>query len=1455
MPTYERIRLSNIRLENGTRVIPDQTFVFAGQHGLQILENGGGKTSWIHSVLQVVIPNAQLGPRVYKDTVQTKSVGHIAIEWRLDGTVEHYVCTGFCFYNSVERKHELQYYNYVFEYGPHDDYAIASLPFVSDDHEVIGFTELKKFLKEQQDWHVFIPDKNEEYIQYLHRYGIHHEEWRRIQDVNGRESSMDKYFENAKTVETLMERLVVPALEDAIYSAENEKENLLKSFQQFQKNLMDIPHIEQNLREAEIIETHAQKLLSDLSNLKDRVVTYEYSVQHKQQWLKKLALTKEEVEQVIQDLHNNQDRLEDEKESLLQMQQASQIKVEHRETKEAQKVAEQAKHSLSVKESELQKAEYDLRFARANMEYQRFALAESEYQGATAQIEARRATQSELEDMHTQKKQQLEQVVSRFINDYSNQLNEIDVHIEEMKGSQQKENTRKTELLVENEQVKSKYKEVEKWLEETRIHHDALLPLFGPRLTFEPKVLEAEYNALWDAREKGSQQNKRDLENLNTEEKTLDQKEILARSELEIVKIALHDVIQQKRMFEQHSNRVSLVLEPLIRVQGTLFDCESEITIRLASEEMKRKESVQVIREQMASVRKKLSRYDKRDQVIALDEMEMVHDYLKERGVTVEYGVTYIREQDASFREENPQLAALLPYSLLIREGELARVQSLMQRADFALQEIPIWFFVLEKLALDQSLVKTGAFIQVTNSFTIYQPREVLTFVEQAAIAEIVNSLTQELQEVEKTCEQREGELLAVQKAQFSWNDFLRMYSSLPPFEKDLQLLEEAKEEQGQVLLSVQHLLTKCIEHKKALQEQIDIWLNEKNEYSEKIRLLQGYVEREGQLPERNSECEQARERISFIEQSLVEKEASLEKLARGLKWAANQRDHLRDELTKVTAKKAQYHLSDSDCSGDSTVSLATAEREFVAIDEELKQMGRGLVELERECERAKTMMKETEEEITYLCFSLDDLRNHGVPTTSYIVQEREAERNRVQQEKESYSLEWIRLYTLYEKQEKMEQEAIDRFMLEHRIDPLVMETPSIEEIMARLLVVTQTIVSSEKELRLKQTLWNEIDRISAAYETLIVSLMERTEIPIMEEEQQLEWGATWTAQHQRLKEAEESAYREKIVAERRVDEAYDKFRRRMEYSSNSYVSHMLKQLEGLMVSSKRYDYRYVNDRFQESFQAVEAYRKKYEHDLQQRAKDREEIISRFYKRTQDVYEAIMEIPRRSRIEWNEKRMRVVEIDYPWRESEVVRQKLKSHLDGLLRELSTMKTEGQSDQKIQLRIHAQLQTSALMSAIAPFSTCTFKVAKPLNDANIVQPILYQPWEKVHVWSGAQKYFGYMAVFVSLLSAVRMRLTGSPKSWKVIVADNPFGTASSTHILEPLLAMCDANFVQLICLTAIRDEEIIKHFKVVYSNRYFGVGSTEVLQSKLETRPGAQLRSLFADFSDSHEEEK
>jgi chromosome segregation ATPase len=67
----------------------------------------------------------------------------------------------------------------------------------------------------------------------------------------------------------------------------------------------------------------------------------------------------------------------------------------------------------------------------------------------------------------------------------------------------------------------------------------------------------------------------------------------------------------------------------------------------------------------------------------------------------------------------------------------------------------------------------------------------------------------------------------------------------------------------------------------------------------------------------------------------------------------------------------------------------------------------------------------------------------------------------------------------------------------------------------------------------------------------------------------------------------------------------------------------------------------------------------------------------------------------------------------------------------------------------------------------------------------------------------------------------------------VLADNPFGAASSPHVLNLIFQLAESNNIQMICLTALTEDTIFTYFPAVYSLRLRPFMGKDYMTSKIE----------------------
>jgi hypothetical protein len=252
MPVISKIRFTNVIYENGGKRYNDMIFHFDGHNAAFLLENGGGKTVFIQTALQAIIPHTDMAGRKIKDTLSLEgNPAHIAIEWILNESPRLYGVTAVSLYIENNEQKSLKY---VYEYKGEDEDSIEEIPFV------IPLNNGKKrpaSRGEMSDYYDKMKNKNlnahifrtiQEYGQYIEdNFKIIPSEWKNIASINSGEGNVDEFFSRCKTTQQLLNNLLIPTVEEAIQgeTAKDFVSTFEKQREHFKTNKRLLSEIEQ----------------------------------------------------------------------------------------------------------------------------------------------------------------------------------------------------------------------------------------------------------------------------------------------------------------------------------------------------------------------------------------------------------------------------------------------------------------------------------------------------------------------------------------------------------------------------------------------------------------------------------------------------------------------------------------------------------------------------------------------------------------------------------------------------------------------------------------------------------------------------------------------------------------------------------------------------------------------------------------------------------------------------------------------------------------------------------------------------------------------------------------------------------------------------------------------------------------------------------------------------------
>ena len=272
MPAISKIRFTNVVYENGDKRYNDELFLFDGHNGAIVLENGGGKTVFIQTALQAIIPHVQVANRKMKDTLRLdEGPAHIAIEWILSERPRRYGLTCVTLFVTKESLDSLKY---VYEYSSENTHSIENLPFVrgkrsAEKGEMQDYYNLMD--KQHMNAHTF--DTKERYIAHLEEnFHIVSSEWESIVKINSGEGDVERFFDDCRTTGQLVDRLLIPNIEDGMAGFESTKfatsfESRLTSFQEYK-------HFQDKLGEYRKIQTRLDELTLHFERLEQKKIAY-----------------------------------------------------------------------------------------------------------------------------------------------------------------------------------------------------------------------------------------------------------------------------------------------------------------------------------------------------------------------------------------------------------------------------------------------------------------------------------------------------------------------------------------------------------------------------------------------------------------------------------------------------------------------------------------------------------------------------------------------------------------------------------------------------------------------------------------------------------------------------------------------------------------------------------------------------------------------------------------------------------------------------------------------------------------------------------------------------------------------------------------------------------------------------------------------------------------------------
>src|SRR5699024_7432496 len=254
-------------------------FNFNSNNSAILLENGAGKTVFIHTVLQAVLPHTNLGERKIKDTLQlANGPAHIGIEWIVNEKPRHYVTTAVTLFM---HDNQLRSYKCVYAYEEGNNDRLEQMPFVKNDatrpatkEEMAEyFSQMKSKSRNAETF-----DTNKSFHEYIEtNYQIITNEWESIVKINSDEGGIEAFFDHCKTTTDLFDRLLIPTVEDALTGHEEGK--FADIFEERREGFTMYRNLKNSMKEHALIQQEIEEYVQQFAHYSETEKAYELAKQ------------------------------------------------------------------------------------------------------------------------------------------------------------------------------------------------------------------------------------------------------------------------------------------------------------------------------------------------------------------------------------------------------------------------------------------------------------------------------------------------------------------------------------------------------------------------------------------------------------------------------------------------------------------------------------------------------------------------------------------------------------------------------------------------------------------------------------------------------------------------------------------------------------------------------------------------------------------------------------------------------------------------------------------------------------------------------------------------------------------------------------------------------------------------------------------------------------------------
>ncbi|MBC7543855.1 MAG: hypothetical protein H7338_14115 [Candidatus Sericytochromatia bacterium] len=1449
MPRLNRLRVTNIRYDGDAKQLPDMLFEARGENLLVVLANGGGKTLLLHLLLQTVLPNCALGPRKIGDLLQhARYTGHVLAEWLLDGHTASYLLTGFCFSNAKDDDKPLEYFSYTHAYTEANPFDITQIPLFPAGGQPIDAPSLRLLLKGARLPRLHVFATRREYQEELAQYQLYRDEWESILTTNGSEGGAGLFFEKARTTRQLLEQILIPAVESAQYETEAERQELSEAFRRHRDDLMQIPVIHRNIRDYAAMITLSQPLqaiVSDHARMQAEIATAQA------QLLALEAALQQELVRIaaaVGDVHQDMEGLRRRRREIDWQLAWYPIYCEHLARTALQR-------EVTQKAIDCTQAEHAVHTA------QRVA---AELQALVRHAQLRQAENRAL--TVSQQLADLDREAPELQADFDRERRYL-AHVWQAQAAivQQHADTAKERLAViaaakhdlflarrTNEQERARLAHliggVDQWLKSLDEAQSQFAVRFGPEAAAAPRTALASWELDIADIATREQASKALLGDLQRQAQAATETLLAVAVATASTRHASDALAGEQQTFEaaESGYQGRLAQWQIALTTDVLADRETvQLALRNQIERTRSERHRLIVR--LGKLSETSDLMSGRTWMVSHPELLRLQERLAAVDLHVVPGSEWLAAQPLSDADKRQVVrhCPLLPFAIVAEPAQIGRLRRELARSpdwpwDFPLLIIP------RRDDLLRAGDEDGDFLTLADQAAwVFQPESQAVYWSADALQAWQDGLETQVQEAEAAASTLQAQLEPLENLDHGLKTFYARYPSgiRRTWDEEAARRQATHTAQTAEAATLNNRRQAWLLQSDALTVALDDLGQQRTQRLLDCGQLRPFAERMAERVGQRIE----RARLAADQQArLDDAEAHTRQATQWQDDERKQEQQHRDAKTEqslLMQVKLQF-LADDPPPVETAMAydacLATVAGRHEALTQ--RQGNRSSLESERQLYREQVI--EYRRELGRIGAEWSTLTEAWCAENQRLVTDEAIDMQKRQ----------VRLAEARRDQLKGEEQDLSRKQagLDSRIATLEHQAQTADTELDPYLAFDPIGHRTEHDsLQDRSTLalteQTRLDALLKGHQQVKETLLTAATVLGGDAEDRLGWTVgigAWTedaaealraapvATAQKGQKRVQQLERERERLSDKVMKALSTFLDGLKACQNPRLGQFIRETEIILGQGRIFDHPYVLATFASMTNAIDAYRQECQVQLEQLDRNRQELVLRALKRALAMYHELGELPKNSRISLYEQSVQLFRLELPHWQDEAAHERMARHIDDQIATLGDLQGEGKGEDERNRHIVDALSVRRLLDRVISLDKIRLLVFKPRQEAILRsgRPDLAR-WDEVISWSGGEKYCVYMNMFMSIITHLRQRVSQSRLNWKFLAADNPFGAASSAHVLDPVFAMATTNKIQLFCITALKEEGLQRHFKAVYSLRLLPAYGKEILKAE------------------------